>query len=391
MNGTRPNALLFGERKVVTKGEFVKIGNSVSCEGTGFPLSFGADGAFLGDASPLLDTYKQVFSDGEGNGQTDVDLQKRESRRRNGVKVAEKLRRAGMVKRADKMEGCGRDFHRATCIKCGVIQTFAQSFACEDRLCPSCASRRAGRLSARWKRALDAFQGLQEGCHAYFLTLTFKDTDFLQAFATYTKPRRLLFRHPYWKQFGLIGGISAFETKLGKRSGLWHSHFHCVLFTRKPIELIETGEHKGQFQNSVNEEISELWLSLTGGSFIVKGQAFDGNTQELVKYLTKAGEELPDARLAELATWARGKRFISTFGRCYNNKAMRDAMNDEEKPGKLHRCECGCDDFEVASFGWSDKLNSFICENVRRVHLSPDDSPPGEKKEKTTEGKERRW
>lgn len=333
----------------------------------------GGDGAAL-LPHPLLDTCEQVNGAGGINGEIDADLQKRTNRRKRAGKIADKLRAdSDLSHRADKMEGCGRSFHRGKCSGCGKVQTFSQAYHCDDRLCPECARRRAAKLSTKWKVALEAFEDSQEGCHKYFFTITFRNSNKLHPYAYYTKPRRKLFKHPYWKQFGLIGGLCAFEAT-GKKSNTWHPHFHCVIYTREAIDLIETGPHKGEFQNAINQEIASIWQALTGDSFIVKGQTFDGNVRELVKYLVKAADELPDERLIELAKWAKGKRFISTFGALYNNPAVKAALkaeDEEETPeqGTLHECECGCRDFEVTSYGWHDKLNSFIVRDVKRVHI----------------------
>lgn len=314
-----------------------------------------------------------------------------ERRRRKAVQVAAALDRIGEHRRAGKMRECGRvqgEIRR----KCGHGQsnlsrvTFNgqhpfHPYHCDDRFCPVCAARRSTKVADRLERGVAAFRAV-EGGYGYFLTLTFRDTDRLQPYALYTAARKTLFRHKWWKRYGLFGGIAAFETKIGKGSGLWHSHYHAIFFTRHPIPLIETGEHTGEFQLAVNQEIAELWQTITGGeSFVVKGQEFNGQTRELVKYLTKDAEKMPDDRFSELVQWSRRKRFLTTFGKAYNHPAIRAAVEEQEQDTELCACpECGCREFEVMLYSWSDKHDRYLLDSV--TELSLDDleagKPPGE-------------
>lgn len=321
----------------------------------------------------LLDTCEQLTRERPESGETDSELQKRERRRKQQRRVADAFRRVGMDRRADKMLSCGTEWWRASCVKCGTIQVLSVGNHCDDRFCPVCASRRSARLSDRYGRAISAFVA-EKQAHAYFVTLTIKDVDELRPFSEYTKFRRLLFRAAFWKRYGLIGGVSAFELKIGKGSGKWHPHFHTVIFTKRAVECIEIGRHAGEFQNTVNQEVSDLWLSLTGNSFVVKGKRFDGNVRELLKYIVKGASNMADVKLAELAKWSKGKRFVSTFGACYNNPLFRQAAvdADDERPGKLHRCECGGCEFSVDVMReWNDS-DRFVVDEVRRVVLSDD-------------------
>lgn len=238
-------------------------------------------------------------------------------------------------------------------------------------------------MAARLDRGLTAFRAV-EGGYGYFLTLTYLDTEQLSPYAFYTATRKALFKHPWWKRYGLIGGVASFETKIGKRSGLWHSHWHCVLFTKKPIPEIEVGKHQGEWQVSVNQEVSDLWRTITtGDSYVVKGQAIDaGTVRELVKYLTKDVDRLPDNRFSELVKWSRRKRFLTTFGRCFNHPAIKAAVSEEEEDTELCECpECGSRDFEVVLYAWSDKHDRYLVDSVTEFSLDDIEAgePPGGK------------
>jgi hypothetical protein len=231
-------------------------------------------------AGPLLDTRKQVNGAEHRTAKIDSTLQVYERRKRESLRVSSALQAAGMDRRSWRMAECGNHRVRSACRQCGTVQEAGplRTLHCNDRLCPTCSARRAGRLADRWGQAIEAFRA-SEPSYAYFVTLTFVDTDELRDFRHYSGAKKLIFRHPFWKQFGLVGGISAAEVKVGKGSGTWHFHYHCLVFTRKPVPLIETGSHAGEWQNSINQQLSEAWQTVTEDSMIVKGQPGQGTRQ----------------------------------------------------------------------------------------------------------------
>lgn len=286
-----------------------------------------------GEASPLLLDTVQT-SDGVSGVQ---------DRKRRGVSLSRRIARFDK-RRGERMATCGQTVHMTTCTKpgCGYHrQTFP--LRCADPLCPNCSRRKAMRLSATLGRGLADYQG-KRNLHAYLLTLTFKDTDTLPSYSRIVKQsKRLLSLKKLWKPYGLVGGVRAFEIKLGERSGLWHPHFHVLIFTRLPIPCYVDKNEAVRFEWSVNQAISEQWQKITTDSFIVDGRAFDGDHRELFKYLAKGAEKMNDERLRELAEWQRHKRVLSLFGELYNNAELKEAMSQadaEDTP--LHSCpECG--------------------------------------------------
>lgn len=322
----------------------------------------------------LLDTVsEQLTTPSRKIGAPDPETARWDKRKKRSEKVADALERIELTDRADKMRGCSQTFQREVS-RCSHHRTRGKAFPfhCDDRLCPVCAARRSAKVSSRWSRAVERYSR-ERGVHSYFVTLTVRDMETLPAFGELTKLRKKLLRHRWWKQYGLVGGVSAFELKLGKNSGEWHPHFHILVFTEREIPLIEEGEHKGKWQVSVNQELSDVWREITGDSFILRGVAFDGNMRELVKYCVKGPELLPDDRLKEYALWARGKRFLSAFGECYNNPLIQEAMKEE---GEREECcpECGCDEYEVHHFRWSHKHGRYLLE---RVTVDGVQIPPG--------------
>lgn len=325
------------------------------------------DASSIPEESPLLDTCKQVDSVPAKTGESKSDLSKWESKRKRAEAVSAALDRVGLTGRAEDMAHCGTIFVERICKGCGRESRHrAKVLHCEDKLCPLCASRRAGRLAAGWQRGYDRFVRDNPGLHPYFVTLTFVDSDSLLPYRDYTQALKRLRRHPFWDKYRLAGGLACFETKLGKRSGLWHSHWHLCLWTEHPVECIQVGAHAGKWQVIVNQELAEAWADCTGGqSYIVRGMEFDGNMREVVKYMAKSVELLPDSRLFELARWGKGKRSLITFGALYDNPAVRAAL--EENPEEPECCcpDCGGIDFELHVIRWDSKLQRGVLDKIK--------------------------
>lgn len=106
----------------------------------------------------------------------------------------------------------------------------------------------------------------------------------------------------------------------------------------------------------------------------MKGKRFNGDARELTKYVCKGVSSLPDGRLLEFAAWAKGKRFLSTFGQLYNNPEMRAAMLEQEEPEQP--CSCGCCDFERQLMQWDSRLGHYVIVAVDDYHVETGE-PPG--------------
>jgi len=268
---------------------------------------------------------------------------------------------------------CGQKVQRKRCRGCGEIEHFSgqQTFHCDDRFCAVCASRRAGKLSAQWGRGL-AWYEKQTGATPSFVTLTLKDSDRLPPFKNLTKYLQKLRKHPFWREWGLLGGFASIEVKVGKGSRLWHPHIHMVVYTERKISLIEVGEHVGRWQNRINQELSDAWDECTGGrGYIVQGQKFEG-VNEAIKYIVKGMDHLDDTRLFEVAEWARNRKFLVPFGSLLRNKEMRAVMEAEEEESTSCECpKCGGTDFDIETFTWSEALGCYVLDRVDEWRAPP--------------------
>lgn len=324
------------------------------------------DGHFL----PLLDTLEITVDKGP--------IEDHARRKRRGLEVAKQLENAGFYERARKIRQCCQmSFLRR--YSCGHESQTRQGqgtlfFRCKDKLCPNCNHVRSVKLSKRLGPALEAYAKLK-GLHVYHLTLTFVNTWSLPDYKKIRTQAKRLFdsesiaRKAFWDRYGYHGAVMNFEVTIAE-DGRFHPHFHILLFTEHPIELIETGKHAGDWQNRVNQELSDLWLKITKDSPILKGRSFEFSGMfEMVKYLTKGVYAMPDEQFAELAEWSNGKRFISLLGELYNSDELKKLIEEQDIDDSECCPECGCNEFidvpvrfdlctgrYVESYGWITTL-----------------------------------
>jgi len=148
-------------------------------------------------------------------------------------------------------------------------------------------------------------------CSVKFLTLTQRarpEESALAARCRIVGHWGKLRRSVQWRAWqGEGGGIARVEATWnagdvdGKPRG-WHFHLHVL----------------AQLAYVPQAELAALWAKVTkGDGIIVDIRMARGDVAgELLKYVVKAAT-LPDAQLVEYAQTMRGRRDLSTFGRCY--------------------------------------------------------------------------
>lgn len=314
-----------------------------------------------GRSLPLLDTLETSV----GNSSLDSYAK----RKRQGLKIAKQLENAGFPERARKIRQCSQGIFKRS-FSCGHESQTKHGqgemfFRCKDKLCPNCNHVRSLKLSKRLGMALKPYAE-QKGLHVYHLTLTYLNSTGLPDYGKIRRQARRLFdseskaRRAFWERYGFHGAVMSFEITVA-RDGRYHPHFHVLLLTERPIELIETGEHAGEFQNSVNQELSDMWLKITGDSFIVKGKSFEFSGMfEMVKYLTKGIETMPDAQFAELAEWSNGKRFISLLGKLHNNPELKQLMEEQDTDEPECCPNCGCNEFIDIAMSFDARTGRYV-------------------------------
>ena len=341
-------------------GQFDGSAFSFSASALAGKLALKPEGSSSGSGDALLDTLPLIVPNDELQGKT--------ARKRRSVSLSGRIALFD-ERRAGRMSNCGRRYTRAVS-KCTHKHTVSiregTSFDCQDRLCPECARKRSARLVSRLSEPLRQLQ-TGNGLFASFVTLTLKNTEVLPVSKDLVRWKKRLLMSKFWQPYGLFGTLGSLEVKIGEGSGLWHVHFHLVCFTEKPVPTIETGSEAGKWQVSVNQELSEAWEQANGrNGFIVRGVSFDGNFQELIKYIVKGIEGMTDEQLEEFCKWSHRRRFVFLTGGLFANEELKDLLKQEsQEREEAHHCpECGCTDYERQDFVYDRSLRSYVLERV---------------------------
>lgn len=193
-------------------------------------------------------------------------------------------------------------------------------------LCPLCAIRRAGKAVDAYLKRLDAVLIDQPKLKPYLVTLTTKDGPCLperfnhlqNCVAAYHKQRKQANhgRRSPVEANKAAGAVWSYESVIGKNSGEWHVHCHCIW-------LCEEAPDKWQ--------LSQDWHSVTGDSYIVDVTPISPDDPasgfvEVFKYAVKFSE-LPLHRTWEAYLFLRGRRLISSFG-CFRGVEIPDSLLD---------------------------------------------------------------
>lgn len=198
--------------------------------------------------------------------------------------------------RKDRFANCGSQLwlrldkvHKCIGVACNT---------CKDRLCGPCGAARAQRI-------VDAVVNAKPNATLRFVTLTLKPShaslsaQLDRLYDSFNKLRR----RDFWKLY-VTGGVAFVEVKIGKNSGLWHPHLHCLV--------------EGDF--IPQRDLSREWLEVTGDSSIVDVRRVE-NVGHAAAYTVKYGSKGCDSsvynapsRLDEFVTAIKGRRFALTFG-----------------------------------------------------------------------------
>lgn len=206
---------------------------------------------------------------------------------------------ADLQRRGSKMLACA--CCPVFCVAAGARLRLAPGF-CRDRLCPTCAHRRARHTFHRLRAAVEPMDSPR------FATLTLKHKH-EPLFLTLARLRgglNTLRRCPVWSQ-SVVGGVYSVEVKRNADTGCWHAHLHLVI--------------DGGF--IAQKRLSEAWHAATGDSFIVDIRAVHSR-RDVVSYITKYISKpadlsgWPRACVEEYARDMAGVRCVQSFGNCHN-------------------------------------------------------------------------
>lgn len=233
--------------------------------------------------------------------------------------IAVKLREAGNIERASKLESCHTQYTFAICRACNLVQKFPNR--CDQLFCPECQPR----LQRERQSAIEWWT--REVSQPKHVVLTVRNSDVLSKESIkefkrwWTNLRRTKFASNW------LGGFYSIEcTNEGKG---WHLHLHALVNAK----WIDGGG------------LSKTWAKCTNGNgFIVKVKDARGSEylHEVTKYVAK-GSQIASWSPSDILTFIEafdGVRTFGVFGQLYGLrtkfaewfKQLRDA-----KP----RCTCG--------------------------------------------------
>lgn len=138
---------------------------------------------------------------------------------------------------ATALDNCGSSVVVA---KKGKKQKIVEAHYCGNhKLCPICSDKTSGeRIKKIDSRLADEWDSIG---YAYLATFTVKDNEDL-----YVAAENLRDGFREWQRLGqkgrdgeyskVLGATKSLEIKLGKNSDKFHPHYHCIIFTKEPID-----------------------------------------------------------------------------------------------------------------------------------------------------------
>lgn len=265
---------------------------------------------------------------------------------------------------AERLRECGQILHMIECKACHADH-FAGYHRCRSRWCINCNHVRALLWVARLYPVLSAW--LEAGNYVCMFNLTVRDGPILKDQMEYLRSGwRAMYhgsraRKERWKE-RFPGGIRSLEVTLGKNSGQWHPHYHCLV-------MQDTWEKDYPWVSELWHEICEnagtrgsVWLKQITGDNLMKA------ILESLKYILKPSKRLYSPEntelLAEAYNGLYGKRQVNTWGSMRGiakQVEQDDAQEIDEKRLTDFICQqCGCTEGQLKSLLYNDLVGRQI-------------------------------
>ena len=213
-----------------------------------------------------------------------------------------------------KMAWCGTWLHLREWIDHGGETRLINANFCKKHLiCRTCAARRSVRLVEAYAGKVATVMQAEPGLVPAMVTLTLKNGPNLSERLEHGKKAWRAMqtakrkgasesgRHLAVQWNRVAGCIKAVEIKPGV--GGWHPHLHCFTLLSEYID---------------QRKLSEEWQRFTGDSMIVDVRKCYGEPLaalfEVVKYVTKFGEDMSNEMLWDVYQTCQGSRFIDPQG-----------------------------------------------------------------------------
>lgn len=256
-------------------------------------------------------------------------------KKRDALRVADRLESAGYPDRAARMRECSRVIATRSCPE-GHTHRVVEAFFCRDRACPICSWRVARRSAGRLCAALS-----EVGGRALLLTLTVRSCgaadlrgtikDLLAAWSRFARRARVARAFDGW--------FRSLEVTFNRDAQTWHPHLHVLLHVASPAEYFREGS--GLYLS--HGEIIELWRSAArldyAPSVDIRAVRSWKAALEVAKYATKSADLLSLTESADLRAWVMAVHGTRQYGASGKYKAALAAVEAAAAEDLLHHVE----------------------------------------------------
>lgn len=285
------------------------------------------------------------------------------------VRIAEKMKAAGLKKRSLVMKECSTILAKRIC-ECGHthIQT---ANLCRDRLCPICSWRLSVKRYANMLHIMDFISRYNEReFNYYFLTLTVKNcriTSLNETVKNMSAAWNRLLQRKIWKE-AIYGFARSVEVTYNYTAKTFHPHFHIIL-------AVENGATIGDFaiRKAWKEVLRINYDPITDFQQIYNKRSASPEEEkditpailETFKYSVKSKEveSMPLNAFRALAEQISSLRLISFGGIFKEAKQLlglefETVTEDEIQIRKDYCSRCGTQ-MQEALFRWSFDSNTY--------------------------------
>lgn len=278
--------------------------------------------------------------------------------------VGDRLIKAGLPKRGNRIKMCGNQLTITHCPQCGQIK-IAGAQLCRDKLCPTCAWRLAIKRYAAMQAIMRLLYTRYPGYTYSLVTLTARNCGRGELGAYLDKMQKAWesVRQQRWARRSLTGWARAIECTYSKdcAAGCYHPHYHIII-------MYDDKHHHGTDSAVIQEWLRQC--SRQGITATLKaqdtqritsidaGQSLAGAICEVYKYSIKASDtlEMPLDVLYDFAIALQGKRMVS-FGGAIKQAAKDLQLEQLEQADEDEREElctaCGCKALDHMIARWS--------------------------------------
>lgn len=253
-------------------------------------------------------------------------------KKRDALRVADRLESAGYPDRAARMRECSRIIATRSCPN-GHTHRVVEAFFCRDRACPVCAWRLARRSAGRLCAALSDVGG-----RALLLTLTIRSCpaselrsvirDLLRSWSRFARRARVTRAFDGW--------FRALEVTYNPDTKSWHPHLHAILHVADPAAYFREGS--GLYLT--HAEIIELWRSAArldySPSVDIRAVRSWRAALEVAKYATKSADILALTESADLRAWVMAVNGTRQYGAAGVYRAALAAVEAAAQDDLLH-------------------------------------------------------